>query len=278
MRGCFFVLLLICLWGTSSFAFEFATWNLRYVAEEDSVKGNGWNVRLPHIVEVVRFYDFDILNTQEVDKRQMGDLLENLPGYAALKLNQRNENAIFFKKDRFTALDSGEFYLSKTPEVRSKDWGSDRTRYCLWIKFASADQDTFYVFNTHFDHKSQEARKNSALLLNSKIPEIAGRYPIFLAGDFNMDQTSEPYKILNKFDAYKEASGKADYVYIPNGSFNHFYAKKFGKWQLDHVFVSPQIQVRRYGVLNVPYYNGEDWRHPSDHSPVYIKATLGRGR
>ena len=49
----------------------------------------------------------------------------------------------------------------------------------------------FLCANTHFDHRGQVARENSAKLLARKLPEMAQGSPVVLIGDFNTDEDRE---------------------------------------------------------------------------------------
>jgi hypothetical protein len=67
----------------------------------------------------------------------------------------------------FSVVDFGRFYLSKTPEKKSKSWDSKHTRNCTWAKL-EFNQDTIYIFNVHFDYHGKDAQRESALLMNKK--------------------------------------------------------------------------------------------------------------
>lgn len=252
-------------------AINYGTWNLRYLAPEDSTNGDIWSKRSPHIIDFIRFYDLDILTSQEVSEIQVANLLDSLSDYRSFKIEKKNENPIFFKKERFSVLDSGEFYLSKTPEKRGWGWDADCIRNCVWLKLKDLKSGIiFFVFNTHLDHKGENARKESVRLLVSKIKKIAKGFPFLLSGDLNMTQNDQPYKDLLNSKIFTEAQSVAKYVSAPTGSFNNFNPQNKPQWQLDHILVSKNIGVYRYGIINLLYYD-EKIRSVSDHLPVIIK-------
>lgn len=252
-------------------AINYGTWNLRYLAPEDTTNGNVWSKRSPHIIDFIRFYDLDILTSQEVSETQVACLLDSLTDYRSFKIERKNENPIFFKKDHFSVLDSGEFYLSKTPEKRGWGWDADCIRNCVWLKLKDLKSGViFFVFNTHLDHKGKTARKESVRLLISKVKKIAKGFPFLLSGDLNMTQNDQPYKDLLKSGIFTEAQSVAKYVSAPTGSFNNFNPQTKPQWLLDHILVSKNIDVYRYGILNPLYYD-EIIRSVSDHLPVIIK-------
>lgn len=43
--------------------------------------------------------------------------------------------AVFYKKERFEMMDSGNFWLSETPEKPSFGWDAQCRRICSWGKF-----------------------------------------------------------------------------------------------------------------------------------------------
>ena len=61
--------------------------------------------------------------------------------------------AIFYKKNQLSLLDSGNFWLSPTPERASLGWDAACIRICTWGKFQDkVSGKQFYFFNTHMDH------------------------------------------------------------------------------------------------------------------------------
>lgn len=76
------------------------------------------------IANAVRFYDVDVLGTQEVLHNQLEDLKQRLPEYGVVGVGREDGkekgeySALWYKKNRFDLLDSGYFWLSETPEVQ----------------------------------------------------------------------------------------------------------------------------------------------------------------
>ena len=81
---------------------------------------------------------------------------------------------IFYRKDRFTVLDSGTFWLSETPEViGGKSWDAAITRIALGDSARLAVNQEFLHLNTHFDHRGEVARTNSAALIVARLKNLA---------------------------------------------------------------------------------------------------------
>ena len=110
----------------------------------------------------------------------------------------------FYNTDKFDVLDSGDFWLSETPDSVSFGWDAVCRRICTWGKFRNKETGfTFVYFNLHMDHKGIVARAESAKLILQKIKEFPEPLPVMLSGDFNVDQTNESYRLLNESGVMK---------------------------------------------------------------------------
>lgn len=252
---------------------RYATWNIRWESNDDIEKGNAWEKRVVPIANVIKFHDFDIIGLQEGSPYRLKQLMELLPGYEIILSDTMEYNPIVVRKGMFEIAETGRFYLSKTPEKKSKSWDSKHARYCTWAKL-KFNQDSLYIFNVHFDYHGKEAQAESALLMNRKILAMAGNAPFIFAGDLNFTAESKSYQNLGTCVKMNDARKIAEFSSTPNGSYNHFDPTRQGIWQIDHIFVAPGIKVKRFGILNETYYDGEKFRYPSDHSPVTIRFEL----
>ncbi|PKK36972.1 endonuclease [Siphonobacter sp. SORGH_AS_0500] len=251
-----------------------ASYNLRYNTPNDGV--NAWPNRKENVKAQVRYHDFDIFGTQEVLIGQLKDLLE-MKEYAYFGAGRDDgkeggeHSAIFYKKDRFKVLDSGNFWLSETPEEPGKGWDATCcNRICSWVKLQDVQsRKQFYFFNVHFDHEGVVARRESGKLMVKKIKEITKGAPTFLTGDFNSTPDTEQIKeiqtLLNDSRSITEMA-----PYGPEGTFNAFKFDAPLKTRIDYIFTSKGIKVLKYGVL----VDAKDQRYFSDHQPVVIKAVL----
>ena len=274
-----------------------ATYNIRQANHVDSVAGNGWGQRVPYIANLVRFHGFDIFGTQEGFKFMLDDLKANLPGFEYIGVGRDNgaekgeHAAIFYKTDKFNVLDHGDFWLSETPDSVSFGWDAVCRRVCTWGKFRNKETGfTFVYFNLHMDHIGVVARAESAKLILQKIKDFPEPLPVMLSGDFNVDQNSESYKLLNESGIMKDAYETSEFIYANNGTFNNYNSQAFTKDRIDHIFLSPEFTVKKYGVLTDTYRTENvinetektsnfpkevtlsKWtaRTPSDHYPVML--------
>lgn len=256
--------------------FRVSSFNLRLDTPNDG--NNAWPERKEMVKGLIRFHDLDLIGTQEGFKHQLEGILE-LGGYAYVGGGRDDgkdageHSAILYRTTRFKLLDHGDFWFSETPEVPGKGWDATCcNRICSWAKFRDQQsRKTFFLFNVHYDHQGTEARKNSSLLLIEKINRIAGKKRVFVTGDFNATPDSEPIRIIRDagvlHDSYRVTQTPP---YGTEGTFNAFRPDAPMKDRFDYIWVTPDITVKKYGVLNdVPY-----GRFPSDHFPVVIEATL----
>lgn len=281
--------------------FVAASYNLRQSNRSDSLQGDGWGRRLPVLATLIRFHGFDIFGTQEGFLHQLDSLVTRLPGYAYTGKARDDgktlgeHSAIFYRTDLFELLDSGDFWLSETPDRPGLGWDAACVRICSWGKFRHKPSGReFLFFNLHMDHVGKTARIESARLVRSKFNEIAPGCPAIVTGDFNVDQTSPAYQTMISGGALSDSYEVAELRYAPNGTFNNYRTDEYTPSRIDHVFVTPGIKVKKYGVLTDTYRTDDRGalkanlinapeeisavkvtpRTPSDHFPVMVVLTL----
>lgn len=275
-RFIIFSLLFSMIYAVKAQNLTIGTFNVRLETKRDT--GNLWKQRAPLVSDLIRFYDFDILGTQEGYANQLKDIKTALPYYSVYGKGRNDgktageHTAIFYKTDKFELLNQGDFWLSETPEKPSIGWdGKCCNRITSWIYLKDKkSKKSFYVFNTHFDHEGQIARRESSKFILKKITEIAGKKPTILMGDFNGNQNSEPYKILAESAQLKDTYQLAEFPYANNNSFNGFGKTLKGLNIIDHVFVTSHFSVKKWGILSDSFQG----KFPSDHFPVLVKTEL----
>lgn len=288
-------------WASNEAGFNVATYNLRQKNDSDSIKGNNWQRRCPMIADMVRFHEFHIFGTQEGFKDQLEDLKKRLPGYEYIGVarddgkNAGEHSAIFYDTQMFDLLDHGDFWLSEHPERPGLGWDAVCNRICSWGKFRHKESGkVFQFFNLHLDHVGVQARVESVLLVQKKMKEIGLSLPTFLTGDFNVDQNHDLYGVLSASDFLRDSFTTAEFVYAPNGTFNSYSTDGFTDSRIDHILVTDDIEVEKYGVLTDTYrtplekteqyetsnfpkevrLDAYESRVPSDHFPVKLKIKI----
>lgn len=256
------------------------TFNIRCDTGKDAE--NGWEFRRDRAANAVKFYDADLVGMQEVRHNQLQDFIERLPGYSYVGVGRKDGKTggeycpVWYRTDRFNLLDSGNFWLSETPDVPgSKGWDTSYERIASWVKLQDKNTGKQFLFmNTHLDHKGPVARKEGAKLLLTKIAEIAGDLPVILTGDFNAVETDEPIQvILNSPDSLSLTDSRmvSDLVYGPSWTWHNFGRTPLEKRTLiDYVFVKGPVTVNRYGVLA----ETEGTAFLSDHAPILVTIEM----
>jgi len=256
------------------------TFNIRLDVASDSL--NSWQYRKDVAAQAVRTNDIDILGMQEVLANQMNDLKERLPEYAAVGVGRddgvdRGEfSPLFYKKDKFTEIESGTFWVSETPEIAgSKGWDASYIRVATWaiLKEKETGKQVFAI-NTHLDNDGLIARKEGGNLIIKKAQELGKGLPIILTGDFNdtpdseaikniIDTTHPNYLIDTKSIAVKKSG--TDWTFHDFGRL-----PENERPLIDYIFISNKIKIQDYIVLP----DMIDGIYVSDHKPVVAKLTI----
>lgn len=252
------------------------SFNIRYDNPEDSL--DNWKYRKDRAANAIRFYDADIVGTQEVLHNQLADLQQRLPGYGVVGVGREDGkekgeySALWYKKDRFTLLDSGNFWLSETPDVPgSKGWDGACERIASWAKLKDkASGKEYFALNTHLDHVGVVARREGISLILDKVNELSGGLPVIVTGDFNSEPESDVIKHVTDSANPKHLTDTrpaAPLVYGPAWSFHDFGKIPYDRRPLiDYVFVRNGLEVLKYGVLA----ETENEAFLSDHAPVLV--------
>ncbi len=173
-------------------------------------------------------------------------------------------------KDSFELLDRGTFWLSETPEqAGSVGWDASLPRIASWGKFVhKTTAKVFFHFNTHFDHKGEKARQNSAKLILQSIDRIAENETILVTGDFNIEPTSLAYETLSaslddSFDRAQEHD-KSEATCL------EFKVGESKGVRIDYIFSRGVEEIASYKTLT----ENEQGYYPSDHVPVLVELRL----
>ena len=208
----------------------------------------------------------------------INDLSKNLPVYQRYGIGRDDgkdageHSAIFFKKEKFTLLKNGDFWLSETPGKPSLGWDATCcNRICSWVYLQDRKSGKkFYVFNTHYDYQKDLARNESSKLILKKIKQIAGNEPVIFMGDLNGCHESEWYKAIANsgilFDTYNKAKIKLD----NNPSYQDFGKAISDSEIIDHLFVTKDFVVKKWGILSNTFHG----KYSSDHFPVLTEIIL----
>ncbi len=268
--------------------YRVVSFNIRFNNPRDGE--DAWPKRRDRVAELLQELAPDLIGLQEVLPSQRDDLRERLPGYEIYSVGRddgadRGEaSTILWKRERFEQQGVETFWLSPTPEqVGSKGWDAALPRIVSHVTLRDRSSGrVVHLFNTHFDHQSETARRESGSLLRRRILESVGNDAWVAIGDLNARPDSVPLRRLRGLnddgsvdpdavdsvwlDAYESAAKRTG----PDSTWNGFREIEPGQ-RIDHLIVAPTTTVESFDVLDRRY----DGRFPSDHLPIVGTLRFG---
>ena len=249
------------------------SYNIRYDNRWD--KENLWSLRKNRLSQLLMDYDPSIFGIQEGLLNQVEWIDSTLRNYNYIGVGRDDGKgkgefcAIYFDTTRYEVMESSTFWLSDTPNKVSVGWDAALERICTYGLFKKKMSGKMvWVFNAHFDHVGEIARKKSSELILKTIKEVNTQsLPVVLMGDFNSNPDSDPIKIFknNLEDALEISSTR---LKGPNGTFNGFDKRHPLNNRIDYIFVKG-MKVISYRHIDDRLSNN---RHISDHLPVMISV------
>lgn len=228
--------------------------------------GTDFRRDLSRVARVIQTCRPDVVALQELDARRSRSAGVHQPLALAEALGMH----VDFSAAR--ECDGGHYgnaVLSRYPLERVRVSGlpslSDQSegRAMQWAR-VSAPQGAVNVLNTHFGLDVRERTLQvEALLARDMVESAVEDGATVLCGDFNAHQRSAVYKRLAA--SLKDAQQSRAARFRPAGSFPSF----LPFIRIDHVFVSPSIEVQRWQVCS-------SWRarFASDHLPIVVDLQL----
>lgn len=271
---------LLSFWASASFAetqLSVMTFNIRYGSANDGP--NSWDLRRETVVNAIRAYDPDIVGTQECLLFQAQYLDHALPGYEHFGVGRNPDGTgermeVFYKTDVLAPIETGNFWLSKTPDVPgSRDWNSANIRMVTWAKFHHLkSREFFYYLNTHFDHRSEEARQEAATLLSRYTRKLPENNFVILTGDFNSRAEDSVAWTTLTSDRLSDSWLSAKITRGAKNTWSGFKAPQDSVNRIDWILFSGPAVVNHCETV---LYN-ENGRYPSDHFPVFARFVFGK--
>ncbi|MCR5523564.1 MAG: endonuclease/exonuclease/phosphatase family protein [Clostridia bacterium] len=230
--------------------------------------------RIPLEIEMIKEIKPSSFGVQEAHYQWITAFEKGLPEYSYVGVGREDGkqdgeySAVFYLKDRFTAGDSGTFWISETPDVPSKGWDAACIRIATYVKLTDKETGKSYIhFNTHLDHIGINAQINGVKMIQEKAASFGG-IPIVCTGDFNVPEGSECYKTMltsNLGDARKMAPD-TDTCY----TFHGFNPDKIRE-TIDFIFADKKtVKPLKFRVVNKKI-NGAFY---SDHYAIYCDFDL----
>lgn len=250
------------------------TFNIRYGTAPDGE--NAWPHRREMVIETIQDADPDLLGLQEPQRGQLDVLDEALVDYIRIGVGREADgggeySAIYFRQNRFDLQAAGTFWLSGTPETPgSATWGNTLPRIATWVRLLdrTSGERLLYV-NTHWDHQSQPAREQSAVLMSERIEQLADGAAVVVTGDFNASPDNPAIRALVEQGDLRDSFMIAHPDETRLDTFNGFGKSRMGA-KIDYVFIDDQWDVKDAEIIRTQ----RDGRYPSDHFPVTATLVL----
>lgn len=267
----------------TEFSQEEITQDLTVMTFNVKVTGTGNkapNKRAPNVIDRVKEYRPDSVGFQEASEQWINWLDEGLEDYAKVGIgrdaNGKGEaSPIYYLKSKYELVDSGTFWLSKTPERPSRGWDAMFNRICTYAILQDKETGVKYAhFNAHFDHIGFRARRESVALISAKMARISRNMPTVFTGDLNDEEGSNMYNLVLE-------TGLRDSKFLAENTMDcgtyHGYSEIIEAIRtkpIDFVFVNDYCtKVESYYVDKKQF----DGVYPSDHHSLVVKLTVTKG-
>lgn len=269
--------------------FRVMSFNIRFDFPNDGP--NRWAQRLDTVAKVIRESDALIVGLQEDKIEQVDDLKQLLPKYEFLGPRGRNGSsgercAIGVRTDKVKVRETGEFWLSDTPEVvGSNTWGDRYPRKVTWgLLEVKGNKAPILAINVHLPERDSGPdvtnRVRGAKVMNDfiekKIPEKdRNKVAVLITGDFNSTPEQEPRAALcgaggddlRLRDAWIEAGGNRKEK--GSGTYGAFNGAR-GNDRIDWILLGGPLRAQAYVKID----DQVDGRWPSDHYPIIAEVEL----
>jgi len=242
------------------------TFNVRLPQASDGPER--WEARRDLFVKTILGQHPDVFGTQELYKEQGDYVVARLPEYAWFGMGRKGDDGdehmgVFYRTDELRVLQSGNFWLSDTPDVPgSITWGNIFPRMVTWARFQrKADGRSFVLYDTHLPYREQDEaiRERCAALILKRIAALPASEPFVLTGDFNTGPDSGVHRMMTEHlqDAWLVAPRRSG----PDKTFHDFTGTP--DQRIDWIL------VRGFEVEDARTVTTHEGKlYPSDHFPA----------
>ena len=241
-----------------------------------NVGSASWEDRIGIVSQTMLDSEADSIGVQEATPEWMATLKNTVfEKYAYVGVarddgaNEGEYSAIIYLKDKYDVIDSGTFWLSKTPEKPSLGWDAACKRICTWVHLKDKESGEEYVhMNSHFDHIGIAARENSVKMILEKAKTFTD-LPVVFTADMNVKEGSDNYNQFTQSDYFYDTKHLApdtmDYC-----TYHDTKPQKHKDDVIDYVMVNNKFEALSYKVVT----EGIDGEYVSDHFPIYADIRI----
>jgi endonuclease/exonuclease/phosphatase family metal-dependent hydrolase len=246
-----------------------------------------WANRADFNIKTIKRYQPDVIAFQELDHGHLATYEKHLTKYSHCLADshaQNLSNAIYWNAQRFQRHKAGTFWLSRTPDEPSNDWGVPYPLGVTWVLLEDSETGSHILFaNTQFEDGSwgEESRRESSKLMVRRLPQIAPSCPIIVTGDFNCNPWTVAYQtfVNHGFSDTYRAAGHGDSV--ESSTFHGFHGARYfalewgGEvfWRVDWILSrdgDQRVQTTSCTIVR----DAEPPVFASDHYPVVTEFVL----
>jgi endonuclease/exonuclease/phosphatase family metal-dependent hydrolase len=241
------------------------TLNLRFGLAQDGP--NGWEHRKEGVAKLFREHCPDFIATQEANDFQIEYLARNLPGYRYIGRRHPaprfwQDNIIFYRETN-PCKEHVHFFLSETPDVPSRSYGSQFPRQGSLGLFLVAGHPLICL-NTHLDFAGP-AQMGAARVIKGQLAAFSQEIPVILMGDFNTTPESLCYRwFTGKADNDEAGMDFSETFTDPAPSTFHGFTGKPVAGHIDWILFRGPLRLKACRVLK----GSIDGAFVSDHHPV----------
>ena len=246
------------------------SFNIRNCDDKD---GHSIKERAPRLNAAISRFNPDIICLQEYKANWQEYILKYFGKEYEIFLKFRDSlpdseaTPILWRKDKFTVLKTGCFWLSNTPEVESRGWDEvyNCYRVCLFAVLKDKGTgETFNVMNTHFGF-GDKGQEDSAKLIFEYSKKISS-YKTFVVGDFNMTPQSKGYAQMVK--GFRDLN---TLTANDNGATFHGYnPKETDNEHIDFCFIDENIKPINQTIIRDEFSG----KFPSDHYGIFAELEI----
>ncbi len=243
--------------------FSVLSLNLRFGLANDG--SNGWEHRKESVAKFFQQQGPDFIATQEANHFQVDFLAWNLSKYEYVGRRTPapdfwQDNVLFYKKS-ITCVHNNHFFLSQTPYIPSRSFGSRFPRQAT-MGFFHINKKPLVCIATHFDFDTP-AQMGAARAIKRQLNSYKPDIPVILMGDFNSTPKNPCYQWLTAGNNDKGPGFKETFKAPHPSTFHHFTGKPIAGY-IDWILFRGPLKLKACKVLE----DSVDKVYLSDHYPV----------
>lgn len=251
------------------------TSNIRFDNPADTE--HAWNNRKRILADFLNSESADIICSQEGRRPQLMEFNTLLNGVSIIEghrdwIEERMYPCIYINSDKFFIEESGDIWLSETPDVPgSKSFDSAFPRLCTWAKLAIKETGReIFIANCHLDHCFSKTRvEQIKVLLNETLKVNSSNEALILSGDFNEHPKGEVRNTImeergNLFDPWEHHGLEEETTY------HKFKGKLDDGARIDWIIADKRFESLEVKILK----DHKEGIYPSDHFPIVSKFKI----